>query len=958
MEHIYYENIRSIPAKTNIKYRITASSYRILCFTETWLNEHHKSESYFPDNFDVYRRDRGSVGGGVAIAVDKQLGSKHLDEINNPICECICVKIPSKPKPLIIYVGYLPQWQQTNNIAYSTHFGLINQLFSNYTGHRIFVVGDWNIARVEWEQDESESHYLPTNLSAHTRSEYFSIVSNFLQNMQELPSYQLSNVKNIANNVLDLVFVDDSSDVTVIVPNTAITTTDQTDVFHPPLNIVFITEKKVIEPEYKSVYCYNRGNYARMKLQLDSCNFAHEFRTMDVNAAFDYFHSTLLHMITENVPQIKIKVNTNKPKWWTPQLQRLKNRKNKLFKRQQMGDINDDYINALREFDELHDNLRNEYISSVEKNIQQNPAEFWKYVKSDNVASDYPAEMHYNGENSNSTYGAVNLFAKYFEQSYSVDNTVANIDEIYTNAQQNDMNEIDISMFDVENVLSDLKPKGSVGPDEVHPRVIKECADSLIFPIWLLFKLSIQSGKVPDLLKSSRILPLHKKGDRSNVENYRIIAISSVILKLFEMIIKKKLMGIVNPMLSNAQHGFRPNRSITTNLINLSFKAHSALENGTQLDVFYGDFKSAFDRVNHNLLISKLKKFGITRMTAKWLLDFLRHRTNFVQIGKYKSRAYEASSGVPAGSTLGPLLFLIFIDDITEVVVKASVLLFADDIKIFMAIKSSCDTFLLQKDIDNLLSWCKKNKLFFNEQKCAILTITRSTTFINALYKMKNHTIERRNEMRDLGVIVDKRFTFTTHIEKMIAGARQSFGFIKKVTRNSFSLETQKLLYTSYVRSKLEFGAVVWDPYQVVHKNSIESVQKSFLRYLLGTNNTTDGQYRLPPYKNRCEQVGLQTLVDRRKVINLMFAFDVFHNNMCDVNISSNFVRVQRNRNLRSHNILSVPMYTNDYSYNQPIAKLMRLVNEFSVIYENENRKQIFKSNVRNLVCNNVIDAI
>lgn len=121
MEHIYYENIRSIPAKTNIKYRIIASSYQILCFTETLLSEHHKSETYFPENFDVHRRDRGSVGGGVAIIVDKKLGSQHLDQINDPICECVCVKIPSKPKPLIIYVGYLPQWQQTNNIAYSAH---------------------------------------------------------------------------------------------------------------------------------------------------------------------------------------------------------------------------------------------------------------------------------------------------------------------------------------------------------------------------------------------------------------------------------------------------------------------------------------------------------------------------------------------------------------------------------------------------------------------------------------------------------------------------------------------------------------------------------------------------------------------------------------------------------------------------------------------------------------------
>ena len=115
---------------------------------------------------------------------------------------------------------------------------------------------------------------------------------------------------------------------------------------------------------------------------------------------------------------------------------------------------------------------------------------------------------------------------------------------------------------------------------------------------------------------------------------------------------------------------------------------------------------------------------------------------------------YGSISGVPAGSTLGPLLFLIFIDDITEVVKRAIVLLFADDIKIYIEIKTSCDTFLLQRDIDNLLKWC---------QKCAMFTITRSNVHINALYKMYQHTIERPSEIRDLGLQIDKKFTFITH---------------------------------------------------------------------------------------------------------------------------------------------------------------------------------------------------
>ena len=132
----------------------------------------------------------------------------------------------------------------------------------------------------------------------------------------------------------------------------------------------------------------------------------------------------------------------------------------------------------------------------------------------------------------------------------------------------------------------------------------------------------------------------------------------------------------------------------------------------------------------------------------------------------------------------------------------------------------------------------------------------------------------------------------------------------------------------------------------------IESVQKNFLMYLLGTSSADEEQYRLPPYKDRCQIVGLQTLDDRRKIINLMFAFDILHNNMYDPNVSSNFAPSTRNRNLRSQNMLTVPLYRNDYSFNQPIAKLIRLINEFSVIFEDVIVRKIFISRVRNLICN------
>lgn len=215
------------------------------------------------------------------------------------------------------------------------------------------------MAKVNWEIDDTDTHFLPTNLSTHTRSEYFAIASEFLQSMQELPSYQLSNIENIANNLLDLVFVDEPARVMVCEASTAISV--PTDAFHRPLVITVAVEKHTADAEIIEIYCYNRGNYARMNRELNSFNFAQEFNSLNVDAAYELFHTVLNRLLNENVPKIQIKVKSNRPKWWTQQLQTLKNRKNTLYKRKQVGQITDEYVNALKEFDELHGKLHSCY---------------------------------------------------------------------------------------------------------------------------------------------------------------------------------------------------------------------------------------------------------------------------------------------------------------------------------------------------------------------------------------------------------------------------------------------------------------------------------------------------------------------------------------------------------------------------------------------------------------------
>lgn len=732
---IYYENIRSIVAKSNAKDRIESTPYRILCFTETWLTERDRDENVFPSNFNIFRRDRRSEqfsrGGGVAIIVDKKYRSRRVGSAEDERCECVCVSVEMKPSPLLIYLAYVPP--SADNDVYEAHRKIINETALKYSNHRLIVVGDWNLSKITWSPDESGSFYLPTNILNHRNSVYYKTASDFLSKLFEVPLYQLSNIENAAANVLDLVFVSDPEDFRVCRAPISVTEVNRIDKYHPPLEITLTGEvPSRIADDFIEIKCYKHTNCDRVIRGIESINFAHELSSMDVNSAFEYFLSVFRRLVDDNTPVRRIKSTQHKPKWWTRQLQTLKNRRDKLFKRKPKGVITEEYAAALRDFNELHDALYSQYIAGIERNISTNPAQFWRYAKSNQSAISYPAEMRYQNDTAKTPEDITNLFANHFENSYAPEDDSFDVNDVY-NSVSASSRKISLSLFDVENALLKLKPNGSIGADQLHPVILIRCGDALVFPLWLLFEKSLESGDIPRCLKTSRVLPLFKKGDKSNVENYRIIAISSTILKVFEFAMQPKLLQVTNGKLSNSQHGFRPNRSITTNLIHVTTEAHRTIERGRQLDVFYGDFKSAFDKVSHSILVRKLRKFNIDKTTAKWIYNFLNGRTNFVKIGSHCSRLYRSTSGVPAESVLGPLLFLIFINDIVEEVKYSQTLMFADDIKIFTEVTSEKDTETLQSDINRLLKWCESNRLYFNFDKCATMSIHRTNTFIDGI---------------------------------------------------------------------------------------------------------------------------------------------------------------------------------------------------------------------------------
>jgi hypothetical protein len=333
--------------------------------------------------------------------------------------------------------------------------------------------------------------------------------------------------------------------------------------------------------------------------------------------------------------------------------------------------------------------------------------------------------MFYYNIETNTGIDIVNLFKQHFSTVYKLNNlTNYKVNSNY-NIFENSLlsiSSINIPLMEVFNELWSLKTNYSTGLDNILPKFLKETAFILSPIITFLFNKSIQTGSFPNTWKYSLISPIFKKGEKSQVTNYRLISKISIIHKIFSKLVNKTIFLLCDHIIINEKHGFRPKRSTITNLCIFKQSILDSLVDKAQIDVIYTDFEKAFNRVNHSLLIYKLKLYGFREPLLLWFNSFLSNRS---QVDKYEndiSNLIHVLSGVPQGDYLTPLLSLFFINDMNKVLNYSNCLLFADDTKIFKKIKCIDDSLKLQADLDNFYKWGINNEMSFNIDKFSVIS--------------------------------------------------------------------------------------------------------------------------------------------------------------------------------------------------------------------------------------------
>lgn len=831
--------------------------YSVIAVTETWLSADFASSEFLPPDYAVFRKDRrfdvvgGDRGGGVMLAVrdayrTEALDLSYIDDVSASI-DIVGCKIMMNSNCLFLYVVYIPP---SVTIVELESF---LECFSQHTlaSKNIVVLGDFNI-----------SSFSNASLCTDARSR---LMTNFLAYTSLC---QCNTICNSLGRFLDLVlssycFPVHHADVPMITE----------DRHHPALcfNLQIKSDASVNFAANTAPKAFNfkRADFVGLYAALSAIDWAFLDSYSDINIACDAFYDRLYNILPSYVPYYKSS-KRKYPQWYTPELVNtigLKQMYHRRYRRCGREVDRLEFVRLRRLSKSLSCEAYKRYLRGLECEMRGNPGRFWAYINAKRGTTRIGGLMKGDDDVLYDTPKCiVNAFASYFSSVYTTSSDSINL------ICEPPLQMLDLPTIDERVIVASvkkLKNRMTSGPDRIPSFLVKDCCAAFVPALLRLFNLAMSTSTFPAVWKQARVCPVLKAGDTSMISNYRPISVLCNFAKVFEMSVYAHVFPRVRDHIAIEQHGFFPNRSVVTNLTTIAQYLSDVVDSRGQVDVVYTDFSKAFDRMDHKVLLAKLRLFNFSDAFIKFIDSYLSHRVYYVNYNGFSSDQYVGTSGVPQGSNLGPLLFLLFINDLPKIF-SCERLLYADDLKLFMRIDSLDDCMFLQHQLDLLQNWCSLNHLHLNVNKCKVLTVTRRKEPLNFAYCLDSSELERVQRFKDLGVYFDCSLAFDFHVNETVKSAYKMLGFLIRNSCSFTNVNTLKLLYFAYVRSKLEYCSVVWDPYYLVYKQALERVQRKFLKYLHFRRHNS---YPSRGYSNDLllGEFGVDSLERRRILASLVF---------------------------------------------------------------------------------------
>ena len=772
-------------------------------------------------NYKVYETSTEATKGGTLIYISNKWLPKPRKDLE--ICEA--KKIESTfvelvlPKSKNIIIGCI---YKHHNIGVAEFQELLVSLFKKVEKENksLYLCGDFNVDLLKIDTDKQTNDY------------FDSLTDNNVLPLITLPTRITNKSKTLIDNILTNKF-----NIGTLSGNLTVSISD-----HIPQFAIIPVENKISLPKNHNIMVQDtrKLNYNELRNDLLSLNFQYikNNNQHNIHDITTKFLNDVNAVINKHAPLRKITKKEYKDKckpWLTNSIKNLVRFRDKLFKNMKNETVQEKKNELKSEIKIYKSRIKHmiraskkAYYDNFFQKNSTNTRNLWKGIN--NIISCKPLKAPINciEVKINKTIKCVTdkkeiteKFNNFF--SDTAENILKNQkfrgNKHYTHYMQkfNQSFKINLTTKDeVETIINNFNTSKSVGPNSVLPGILNKVSGILSEPISKICNISFQTGIFPDPLKLSKIIPIHKKGSKLEVENYRPISLLSNINKILEKLMHFRLQVYLekHEMIYKLQFGFREKHSTNHAILSIIEKIQNAMENDQLAIGIFIDLQKAFDTVNHEILLDKLKYYGVKGTSNDWFKSYLSNRKQFTCVDGVNSTVRNVLHGVPQGSVLGPLLFLLYVNDLNQCIKNSSVFHFADDTNLMYVperkLRNKNLVRRLNTDLKSLNNWLLSNKISLNTNKTELIFFRKKNTPLPKHKVILNgFKLTPSSSIRYVGLVIDEHLTYKNHMQSLnvkLKRANNILSIVRHYVPKSFLTQ----IYYGQFNSHLTYGCQAW----------------------------------------------------------------------------------------------------------------------------------------------------
>ena len=837
-------------------------SFDIICISETWLKPEIADDILEIPGYQIYRHDSQNTGyNGVAMYARDSLGIKRRLDLELEDLELLLLEVNFQHKRTLIGTCYRPPGSNANeatNFIENFQTVLNNLLFDNPDS--FFILGDFNDHCLVWDDDHRQSELGLKLVQLVNSNNLFQVIT------------EPTHIKPNSSTLLDLIITDSPGYITESGVSSPIG-----DPYHCLIHCSINFNTAHQKCYSRLIWRYNFGDFNKLNNNLINAPWSTMETFDEIDDYVHFFNTLFLNTCKEHIPTKLVTIRPNDEPWMHNSVRRALRRRNRAFRRWKRNRTEENYAayqHTRNIFENSKTTAMNNYYTSLSTtltNPSTNSKEYWRLVKQlygCKIKNSIPP-LTVNNQIYSSAEEKCKIFNDYFTNKAKLPDTMPSLPQ-QRRLTNSSLYSLSFSESEVLKVLKGLDIAKATGPDGISNRLLKLTADSICRPLCTIFNKCMEHGKFPTLWKKAHVSPIFKANDRQNHTNYRPISLLSNIGKILERLVFMKLYDYCKShgLLTWRNSAYKKHDSTINQLIYITHKIYDALDNGRDVCFVSLDSSAAFDRVWHDGLIFKLKEIGITGLLLDWFRNYLTDRYQRVVIEGKQSDWTQIKSGVPQGSILGPLLFLIYTNDIVDKI-ESDILLFADDTCLLEPLTNQTSMHKINRDLDRLDKWATQWLVKFNPSKTKYLIFSKKSTRVEygPIY-LQGKKLSEVDSHKHLGLLFTNTMTWDKHIDKICKDAGKRLTVIKRLP-NQIAPLTKLSMYKTYIRPLLEYGSVIFDNCTKSMADQLESLQRQAIISSLRAYKNTANIYLQ-------KESGLPSLQNQRTIANLVTLFKMY----------------------------------------------------------------------------------